>query len=78
MCCNVQGQQRFGAVVTEALGLIERNAELTVERVCRLQRERFGQVPEQLMKLPHDGKDLEHPRGRLRSAQPVEAAEGDL
>jgi len=76
--CHVQCHESIGAVVREAFGLREREAELTVERAGRLQRQRFGQIPEQLMEVPHDREDLEHLPGGLRGPPPVLSTEGDL
>lgn len=64
--------------MSETFGLIERDPELTVERAGRLQRQRFGQIPEQLMELPHDREHLEHPLRGSRGPPPVLSAEGDL
>ena len=49
-----------------------------MERAGRLQRQRFGQIPEQLMELPHDREHLEHLLRDLRRPPPVLSAEGDL
>jgi hypothetical protein len=43
-----------------------------------LQRQRLGQIPEQLMELPHDREYLEHLLCGSRSPAPVLPAEGDL
>jgi hypothetical protein len=78
VCCHVQFHKSVGTVVSETFGLVERDGEFTVERAGGLQRQGFGQVPEQLMELPHDHEDLKHPlRGSWRPA-PVFAAECDL
>lgn len=78
MCCHVEFQESIGAALSEAVGLLQREAELTVERTGRLQRQRFGQIPEQLMEVPHDRKHLEHLFGGSRGLPPVLSAEGDL
>jgi hypothetical protein len=36
VCCHVQFQERVGTAAREAFGLLERQAELTVERVGKL------------------------------------------
>ena len=59
-------------------GLLQRVAEFTVERVGRLQRQRFGQIPEQFMEIPHDWKYLEHLLCGLRDPPPVLSTESDL
>ena len=46
VCCHVQFHESIGAVVSEAFGLLEREAEFTMERTGRLQRQCFGQIPE--------------------------------
>ena len=78
MCRHVQFQERAGTGVTEAFGLVEREAELTVKRASRLQRQRFGQIPEQLMELPHDREHLEHLPGEAWAPVPVPSSEGHL
>lgn len=78
MCCHVQFQESSGAVMSEGFGLREREAELIVERVGRLQRQRFGQIPEQLMEIPHDREHLEHLLCGSRGMPPVLSTEGDL
>ena len=78
VCCHVQFHESVGAVVSEAFGLLQREAEFTVERAGRLQRQRFGQIPEQLMEVPHDREHLEHLLCSLRGPPPVLSAEGDL
>lgn len=62
----------------ETLDLVERDSELTVQRAGLFQRQRSGQVPEQLMKLPHDHEHLEHPFRGFRDPPPVSSAESDL
>ena len=65
-------------LVSDELGLVERQGELTVERAGRWQAQRFGQVPEHLVELPHDREHLEHLLRRVRGQPPVLSAEGDL
>jgi hypothetical protein len=43
-----------------------------------LQRKRFGQIPEQLMELPHDREHLKHLHCDSPRPPPVLSAEGDL
>ena len=57
---HVQFQEGGGAAVGEALGLVQGEAELVVKRVGRLQRQCFGQVPEQFMEVAHDLEHGEH------------------
>jgi hypothetical protein len=64
--------------VSEAFRLVEREAERIVDRKGRLQRQRFGQIPEQLMKLPHDREHLEHLLRGSWGLLPVVSTEGDL
>jgi hypothetical protein len=77
VCCHVQPQENFGAAVSEAFGLVEREAELMVDRAGSWQRQRFGQIPEQLMELAHDREDGEHLLRGSRDPPPVLSAEGD-
>jgi hypothetical protein len=56
----------------------ERAAQLTVDGAGGRQAQRRDQVPEQLMKLPHDGEHLVHLLRGLRGAAPVLPAERDL
>src|SRR5450759_3979031 len=49
-----------------------------MERACRLQRKRFGQIPEQLMELPHDREHLKHLHCDSPRPPPVLSAEGAL
>jgi len=62
----------------EALGLLECVAELPVERAGCGQRQRFAQVPQQLVELAHDREHPEHLRGDAGRRPPVLPAEGDL
>jgi hypothetical protein len=78
VCCHVQFHKSIGVVVSEAFGLREREAELTVERAGRVQRQRFGEIPEQLMEVPHDREHLEHLLCCSRGPPPVLSPEGDL
>src|SRR6266536_1051714 len=78
VCRHVQLQERVGRQLGEAFGLLQGAAELAVERAGRLQAQRLGQVPEQLVELPHDRERLEHPRRGVRGTPPVLPAEGDL
>jgi hypothetical protein len=43
-----------------------------------LQRQRFGQIPEQFMEVSHDREHLEHLLCSSRGPPPVPSAEGDL
>jgi len=70
--------ERVGTAVTEALGLVDGEPELTVQRAGRSQRQRFAQVPEQLMELPHDREYPEHLRCERGRPAPVLPGEGDL
>ena len=78
MCCHIQFHESIWAVVSEAFGLFQREAEFIVKRVGRLQRQRFGQIPEQFMEIPHDREHLEHLLCGSRDAPPIMSAEGDL
>ncbi len=78
VCCHVQFHESIGAVVSEAFGLLQREAELTVERAGWLQRQRFGQIPEQLMEVLHNREHLEYLLCGSRGPPPVLSAEGDL
>src|SRR6266542_3353692 len=78
VCRHVQLQERVRRQLGEAFGLLQGAAELAVERAGRLQAQRLGQVPEQLVELPHDRERLEHPRRGVRGTPPVLPAEGDL
>lgn len=78
VCCHVQPQESVGAVVSEAFGLVEGEAEPTVKRAGKLHYQRFSQIPEQLVKLPHDREHLEHLYCGSRGPPPVLPAEGAL
>ncbi len=78
VCCHVQFHESIRAVVGKTFGFREREAEFTVERVGCLQRQRFGQIPEQLMEVPHDREHLEHLLCGSRGPPPVQSAKGDL
>jgi hypothetical protein len=56
----------------------QRVAELVVDRASGRHAQRFGQVPEQLVQLPHDGEYREHLCGGMGCFSPVAPAEGDL
>jgi hypothetical protein len=64
--------------MSEAFRLVKREAERTVDRAGRLQCQRFGQIPEQLIELPHDREHVEHLLGGSWGLPPVVSAEGDL
>ena len=78
MCCNIQFHESSGAVVGEAFGLLQGEAQFIVERTGRLQRQGFGQIPEQFMEVPHDREHCEHLLCGLRCLPPVLSAEDDL
>ncbi|HJT02887.1 MAG TPA: hypothetical protein VJ757_04540 [Pseudonocardiaceae bacterium] len=78
VCYEVDFQKRFGTATGEAFGLIERTAQLAVESAGRCHSQRFGQIPEQFMKLPHDDENVEHLLGDSRNTPPVLPAERDL
>jgi hypothetical protein len=75
---HVQFDEIVGTAVGETFGLIERQPQLTMEGARRWQRQRFGQMPEELMELPHDREHLEHLHRDSRRPPPVLAAEGYL
>lgn len=75
---EVKFHEVVGTAVREAFGLIEREAQLAVERTGRLQRQRFRQIPEELVEVPHDSEHLEHLACDSWSPPPVLAAERDL
>src|SRR2546430_17693040 len=62
----------------EAFGLLQRTAERTAERGVRLQRQRFGQIPEQLMEGAHDREHRKHLLCGWRGLPPVLSTERDL
>jgi hypothetical protein len=78
VCFHVQFRQSLGGVVSETFGILQREAELTVERLGRLQRQRFAQIPEQLLEIPHDREHLEHLLRGVLGPPPVLPAESDL
>src|SRR5665648_684613 len=78
MCCHVQLQEVIGALAGETFGLLQRTPELTAERTSRLQRQRLGHIPEELMEVSHDREHLEHLLCGSRGAPPVLSAVGDL
>src|SRR5664280_3541668 len=51
--CHVEIRERVGTAEREVFGLVKRAPELVVELADRLERQGFGQVPEQLVQLPH-------------------------
>lgn len=53
-------------------------AEITVEWVGRWQRQCLGQIPEQLMEVPHDREYRKHLFCGLRSLSPALPTEGEL
>ena len=69
---HVQPGEGLGGQRRERLGLLERRAQLGVDRAGLRQGERLGEVPEQLVQLAHDREDLEHRGGRCpaRCASP--------
>jgi hypothetical protein len=74
VCCRVQFYDHIGTAVSETFGLVERDAELTMKRAGRLQRQRFEQIPEQLMELSHDREASDicfAVRGALRQSCPA-------
>jgi hypothetical protein len=78
MCCHIYFHDRIGTAVSETFGLVERDTELTVNRAGRLQRQRFDQIPEQLVELSHDRENLEHLLRGMRGTPPVLPGENDL
>jgi hypothetical protein len=76
--CHVELQQSLGAALSECVGRVQRNAELNVEGSDRLQCLGFGQIPEQLMEVPHDRKDFEHLLCGSRGLPPVLPAVSNL
>jgi hypothetical protein len=75
---DVQLHQSLWSDLGETFGLVEREPEVAMDRAGRLQRQRVGQIPEQLMKLPHDREHLEHLSRDPRRLPPVLPAEGNL
>ena len=63
---HVQRQQVRRAGRGEPLDLVAGPAELVVQRAGGVQRERLGQVPEQLVQLAHHRERGEHRLGQLR------------
>jgi hypothetical protein len=57
---QVQMEQSLRVEQSETVGLLQGKAELALERVGRWQRQRFGEVPEQLMQTLHNPEDVEH------------------
>ena len=75
---DVQLLQRVGIEAGETLRLVEHTIQRIPQRPGRFQCQRFGQIREYLVKLPHDRKHFEHRLRVLRCLSPVDAAEGDL
>ena len=75
---DINRQERISASVGEALDVVERTAQLGSKRRLLRAAQRFGQIPRQLVELPHDAKYLEHPRRDGRRPPPVLAAERHL
>lgn len=75
---HVQFHEVVGAVVSEAFGFLQREVDFTMERAGRLQRQGFGEIPEQFMKVAHDREHREHLLCGTRGVPPVLSAEGDL
>lgn len=75
---NIQLRYRIWAQLSEALDLVECVAELTMDRTGRLQGQRFGYIPEQLLKLLHDPEHVEHLLRRPWVLPPIATFERDL
>jgi len=75
---DIQLQESVGGAARHGFGRRQRAAQLTVDGAGRCQGQRCSQVPQQLMKLPHDREHGKHLRGRLRVLVPVPPSEGDL
>ena len=75
---DIQAQERIGRAARQSFGRLQRAAQLTVDGAGGMQCQRRGQVPQQLMKLPHDQEHLEHLRGGSRVPAPVPPTERDL
>jgi hypothetical protein len=78
VCRHVELDDGVGTGVGEAFGLLDRDAELLVERASGVKCQRLGQIPEQLMELPHDREHLEHLLRGVRGTAPVLSAIRDL
>jgi hypothetical protein len=75
---GIQLQKSLSRAACHGFRRRERAAQLTVDRAGGWQAQRGDQVPEQLMKLPHNGEHLVHLLCGLRAAAPVPPAESDL
>ncbi|GHJ53825.1 hypothetical protein Nm8I071_31320 [Nonomuraea sp. TT08I-71] len=75
---DVDGEQFLRGAVGEPSGLGEGGGQLVPQRAGRGQRQRLGQIPEQLVQGSHDGEGVEHPPGGRRVGPPVAPAEGAL
>jgi hypothetical protein len=79
VCRQVQMEQVIRVELSETVGLLQGKAELALERVSRRQRQRFGQIPEQLMQTLHNPEDVEHLPCCLRvSFPPVPSTKSHL
>jgi hypothetical protein len=76
--CGVQPEQSVSGAARHGFGRFEREAQLAMNGLRRLQGQRRGHVPQQLMKLPHHREHLMHLRRGLRVLAPVPSGEGDL
>ena len=70
---HVRGQQGIGGLPCQRLHPVERCPQLRMHRSCSLQRQCLGQVPGQLVELPHDREDVEHALRRAGRLPPVHA-----
>jgi len=75
---GVQFQERVSRAVGHRPRRRQRVTQLGVDGAGWPQRQRRGQVPQQLMKLPHDREHLVHLGCGPRLLAPVPPAEGDL
>jgi hypothetical protein len=75
---HVDAYERIWTTAGEPVNPDQRVTELVVDRACRWHAQRFGQVPEQLVQLPHDREYREHLCGGRGYFSPVAPAEGDL
>ena len=75
---DIQLQESVNWAARHGFGRRQRPAQLIVDGACRCQGQRCHQVPQQLMKLPHDRERRKHLRRRLRVLAPVPPSEGDL
>ncbi len=72
---HVDGDERVGSEVGEQLGGRVRALEVGAERLGGGERRRFGEVPEELVELTHDGERTEHLGGDPRRPPPVASGE---